>query len=626
MKSMRFIKLNRDKTPKEKLNISYDYEEVAMLPDIGVLIQEPYVVLDIDDNNEYLKLKELIIEKGVKCNIMKTTRGGHFWFKSTTSITNNVNIKTPLGVTVDIRSWGKLCYTKVKQDNKFRVWHKPLYDFEELDELPFWLKPIQHKVNLVDLRDGDGRNDTLYKYIIILMNYLSIDEIKYTFDLINDYILKDRLNYKELETILRDESFINVKPMFFEKNRFLFDRFAIWLNRQYSIYRRDTRLFIYNDKYHVSDMIMLEKLMIDHIPTLSRKQRMEVLDYLRLIVLEAPDPYQYHITVDNGVIDFRTGKLEKHSPHYFTPNILNVKYNPDIEECKVVDDFMDRITEGNKDIERLIYEMVGYSMMQSARFQKSFILYGDGSNGKSTFLEMLINILGDSNVSNLSIRETTHNFKLSDITDKLANIADDLDDQYITDSSVFKKLVTGEEILVDKKHNQPYTIKNVATMIFATNNLPNMADKSHGMLRRLCLVPFNAYITQSDPHFDPFIIDKLITEEAKSYVLNKALVGLRSVYRNQGFTEPTVVKDLMDEYYREVNNVIRYLEHIEENIEDKITKDLFRDYQLWCADVGETAYKVRRFNTEIRKRGYETIQKRVSGFVETVWVDKSQVM
>ena len=78
------------KTPKEKLDKSYQYETVELYADLGVLVQEPFVVFDVDDKNQFLKLKEIIKDKKIKCNIMKTTRGGHFWFKSNKPLANNV--------------------------------------------------------------------------------------------------------------------------------------------------------------------------------------------------------------------------------------------------------------------------------------------------------------------------------------------------------------------------------------------------------------------------------------------------------------------------------------------------------------------------------------------------------
>lgn len=620
LKDMKFIKLNRDKTPKEKLDKSYSYSTVQYYADLGVLIQEPFVVFDVDDHDEFLKLKEIILDKKVKCNIMKSTRGGHFWFKSPKPLSNNIKIKTPIGISVDVRSYGKLCYTKVKQEQEWREWLTD-FDFEELDEVPFWLQPINHSFELVGLKQGDGRNDKLFSYIITLVNYMTKEKVRETFYIINDYILGDKLNYKELETILRDESFDNVRPNFFDKNKFLFDKYAKWLCNNYNILRRDKLLYVYNENHYTSDSSIIERLALKHIPNLNRNQRNEVLDYLRLVAPEIPEISYYYIICKNCIVDVRDRKQYDYSKDFFIPTLINATYDPKIKKCEVVDKFMSRVCCGDKEVESLIYEMIGYCLIPTSKFQKSFILFGDGSNGKSTLLDVIISLLGDYNVSSLSFKEINHNFKLAEITDKLANIGDDISDEYITDSSIFKKLVTGEEITVEKKHEQPYKIRNTATIIFATNNLPNMQDKSNGMVRRLCIIPFNAVISKDQPDFDPFIIDKLTTDEAKSYILNKALLGLERVFVNQGFTIPKIVDEVMEDYYREVNNVIRYLDYIDdEKLIGKISKDAYNDYAFWCANQNESAYKLRRFNTEIRKRtSLKLVQKKKNGDVLQVW-------
>ena len=620
LKDMQFIKLNRDKTPKERLDKSYSYSTVQYYADLGVLIQEPFVVFDVDDKDEFLKLKEIILDKKVKCNIMKSTRGGHFWFRSSKPLTNNIKIKTPIGITIDVRSYGKLCYTKVKQEQEWREWLTD-FDFDELDEVPFWLQPINHSFELVGLKQGDGRNDKLYSYIITLVNYMTKEKVRETFYIINDYILGDKLDYKELETILRDEAFDNVRPNFFDKSRFLFDKYAKWLCNNYSIMRRDKLLYVYDNNHYCSDSTIIERLALKHIPSLNRNQRNEVLDYLRLIAPEIPDISYYYIICKNCIVDIRDRKAYPYSKDFFIPTLINATYNPKLKKNDFVDKFMSRVCCGDKEIEDLIYEMIGYCLIPTSKFQKSFILFGDGSNGKSTLLDVIIEILGDYNVSSLSLKEINHTFKLAEITDKLANIGDDISDEYITDSSIFKKLVTGEEITVEKKHEQPYKIRNTATIIFATNNLPNMQDKSNGMVRRLCIIPFNAIISKNDPDFDPFILDKLKEEDNKSYILNKALLGIERVFVNQGFTTPKSVEELMEDYYREVNNVIRYLDYTDiDKIIGKVARDVYNDYVFWCANQSETAYKLRRFNTEIRKRtGLKLIQKKKNGDVLQVW-------
>lgn len=67
------------------------------------------------------------------------------------------------------------------------------------------------------------------------------------------------------------------------------------------------------------------------------------------------------------------------------------------------------------------------------------MLYGpNGSNGKSTLLNMITRLLGRENASFLSLQDTAERFRLIEVYGKAANIGDDIPNSYLPDSSVFK--------------------------------------------------------------------------------------------------------------------------------------------------------------------------------------------
>ena len=163
----KFIILNENKTPKHSLDEFKSYNEVKDLDNLGILVEQPYVVLDVDDNFEFTVLNKIIKKEKVKCRVMKTTRGGHFWFKSIEPLKNHVHVNTPLSITVDVRSYGKKSLIKVKQQGEWREW---LQWDEEVDYLPFWLRPMNHEHHFINSKEGDGRNNELFSYIITLTN------------------------------------------------------------------------------------------------------------------------------------------------------------------------------------------------------------------------------------------------------------------------------------------------------------------------------------------------------------------------------------------------------------------------------------------------------------------------
>ena len=92
----KFIILDENKTPKHSLDEYKSYTDVKNIANLGILVDEPYVILDVDDTFEYSILKKIIKKEKINCRIMKTTRGGHFWFKSSEPIKNYVHANTPI--------------------------------------------------------------------------------------------------------------------------------------------------------------------------------------------------------------------------------------------------------------------------------------------------------------------------------------------------------------------------------------------------------------------------------------------------------------------------------------------------------------------------------------------------
>ena len=615
LKKSKFVRLDKKGEPIDKLSNPKSYDEVKDTDDIGLLIDQNYVVLDFDSLDHFTTAVKIVEHTKLNTRIMKSDRGGHIWFKSDTPLKNNVNINTPLTLHVDIRSFGKLSYVKIKRSGTWREWTK--FD-ESVDYIPDYFMPIKHSTELFRMKSSDGRNSALFSYIITLTtNGMSRDSIKETFNLINEFIFEDKLNQNELDTILRDDAFSNLRPAFFDKNTFLHNIFGNYLMSNHDIYSYHGRLYMYNDGWYTQDSSIIESKMIEYIPTLTQRQRKEVLSYMILVADPLPPVNPYIITCENGAVDIRTGTIKPHSPENFSRNKIPTVFDPSAYD-ETVDKTLDKIASYDPQIRKLIEEMIGYSLIPIAKFQKAIILYGSGANGKSTLFDMIIELIGDINISSLSIQELNHNFKLSEITNKLVNIGDDVSDMYIEDSSIFKKLVTGDEVTVDKKHEQPFKLKNYATLMFSMNNLPQFKDKSDGLMRRLIIVPLENKFSITDPDYDPFILDKLTSRIAKSYLLNIAIEGVVRLFAQNKFTDSDRVEQILNDYQLENNNVLAFLE--DNTIEDTSTQDVYNNYVWWCAQTGVSQYKIRKFNSEIRKHsGYDTKNARINGKTQQIW-------
>jgi putative DNA primase/helicase len=124
---------------------------------------------------------------------------------------------------------------------------------------------------------------------------------------------------------------------------------------------------------------------------------------------------------------------------------------------------------------------------------------------------MVGNLLGEDNTANLDLCEIGDKFLTAELTGKLANIGDDINDEWISNTAVFKKVVSGDTVTAQKKSKDPFKLRSYAKFFFSANSLPRIGrgKDSSAVLDRLVIIPFYATFSKKDADYDPFIKYKL---------------------------------------------------------------------------------------------------------------------
>lgn len=623
-----YIIIDEHKTPKHSLDHPKPYDEVKDEENLAILVDEPYVVLDIDSEEHFNCLCEIVKDYGIRTRIMKTNRGGHFWFKSIEPLTNNIDINTPITLRTDIKSWGKKSMVTIKLKGEWRQWIK---NDDIVDEIPYWLKPIKWKKDLYGLKDGDGRDAGLFSCIIPLMQRgLNKQQIQYIFNIINSYVFAEPLKQREITKMFDNNKVFEQKEIGFYNGRtFQHNIFVDWLLENYQYGKYNNNLYTYhNGKYYEDDeknsKIKLD--MITKLPALKTKDQNEAYQNLKLRLPESqPNEFPLIVNFRNGLYDLDKDCYLSHTPGVFSLNQLNCIYNPDAK-CEDVDKLLDNVSCNNKGIRTLLEEMLGYILIGDCRFQRSFILLGEGSNGKSVFLDMITSWLGSENCSSLALEDLSDRFRPSQLVGKMVNIGDDSGADLLKNTAIFKKLVTGDPLTLEFKHGQPFSYANRAKMIFSANNLPPSSDKSNGFMRRMTIIPFLAKFSPNDSNYDPMIKDKITTEDAKSYILNIAIKAAQKLIRNKKFTIPDAVTEELNKYEESNNNVLSYLNEVPSIYEMDVSKT-YANYCLYCVRNNTSPYKVNKFIEEIMRHNDKItidVQITETGKIRT-WKRKEQV-
>lgn len=597
---MQYIILD-GKTPTHKFKDGIGaktWAEVKHEDNVAVIVPPGYVVYDFDTESDAEIMLKIVDGLGIKTRVMQTTRGIHCWFKSPEEDPKNfIKNRLAVGIYSDRKAGGRNAYVKIIQDGRPRKWIRKDVKFDEVDVAPRWLTSVSApsgKFAFKEMTDGSGRNQELFNYIVYLQTKgFSREEIRNTIEIINDYVFTDPLDAHEIATICRDEAFksddvIAEQIAQAEKRTgFSHNEFGDQLIALFKIIEVNGTLYVYDDGYYQADDKIIENKMIELYPSILQRQRSEVLAYIKIkthVIASDLRVNPYILNLKNTRLDIRDGTCLEFNADAIEFDRIPVVYDPSAY-CADLDKMLNRVFCADREVINLFEEMLGSVLIKHARYQKAFLFYGGGSNGKSTILDLIKTFLGPRNYSAIALEKVTDRFTTAELENKLANIGDDVDSVTIKDTGTLKKLFAGNAVLVEKKGERPYTIEPYATHIYSANQIPRSFDKSEGFYRRWLLIPFNAQFTSDDEDYDPMIADKITTPEALSYLLNVGIRGAQRLIRQGKFTEPASVRDALEVYKVENSTVLTWIDSeslTEDYFLDRPRDALYYDFVDWC--------------------------------------------
>ena len=469
----------------------------------------------------------------------------------------------------------------------YRMWmYVDVYHLTFLRMFVLWFLGTLTLVMLGTILSIYKKKFPLFRYIMPLQSAgFTKDEIRETLRIVNEYIFDEPLSKSEFDTITRDEAFeTNLVPSFYAGKVFLFDEFAKYLVREYHIKRINGALHIYKDGVYVHGYREIERAMIELIPSLAKAKRNEVLDYIEVFVGSESSQADAHLVAfKNGILNVITEELVGFSPDIVITNRIPWDYKPNAK-CELVDKSLDKLACGDSAIRALLEECAGYCFYRRNELRKAFIFTGEKANGKSTYIAMISKMLGEENVSSLDFKELGDRFSTETMFRKLANLGDDIDDEFISSSAMFKKLVSGERIKAEKKGQDPFFFVPYVKFIFSANNLPRLRDRTGAVIDRLVVIPFNAKFTKDDPHYRPFIKYELGQQDAIERLIVLGIRGLRRVLEANAFTISSAVEKEIREY-DELNNPIQlfFRELNEEDLCRETVAHWYEEYLGFCA-------------------------------------------
>lgn len=597
-------------------------KEANKLNEYAGILSEDTILIDIDDFNQSEILMDIVDDLQLNCRVYATTRGKHFLFKNSKNLISKCYTHTKLacGIEADIKVGSRNSYSILKFNGKEREIIYDIFDDEEYAEVPKFLYPIKSSIDFLNLGEGDGRNQSLFNYILTLQsNDFNKSQVRECLTLINKYVLPESLTDKELEIIMRDEAF--KKESFFVGNAFLHDKFATYLMNNACIRKINNQLHVYRDGVYIKGKSYIEQEMIKRISRLKVSHRTEVLKYLELIVPEAKISSANLIAFNNGIYDITRNVLLPFDSDIVITNKIPWDFNPNAYS-EIADKTLNKLACFDDSVRCLLEECIGYCFYRRNELRKSFMLVGDKKNGKSTFLDMVYNLLGEDNVATLDLNEIGDKFLTAELNGTLANIGDDIDDKYVGRTGVLKKVISGSKVQAQKKGQDPFKLKPYSKFLFSANEIPRFKDKTGAVLDRLVIIPFKAIFTKQDPDFDPYIKYKLEKAEVMEYLILIGIEGLKRILENNCFTTTAEIEQELKEFNEQNNPIQLFFDELtEDDIVNKVAKDVYTRYSLWCTESGLKELGYLEFTKMVKKTfNVEITPRKINGTSVRIYI------
>ena len=405
---------------------------------------------------------------------------------------------------------------------------------------------------------------------------------------LNDFLSEMGIE-KEILEFNKDkiEKFVNEVNTKINVNSYYIAKMLVEENK---LIKLDNLIYAYNGRcYQCLTNTDIENLIHEVNKNLSEKQRKEIL---KKVYFEAPKKEKdlEFISVKNGLININDDNitLYEHTSDIVTTFYIDYKYNPNADYTDIMGYLNDLVCDDTSQL-KILLEFLGYCLYPDCFLRKALVVKGDHRNGKSKFLEVLKYFFGADNCCNLDIQDIVSRFGLFGIMNKSINLGDDISGQYIGDDSKFKKVIAGNDILLEQKGKDAFTYKPYAKHIFSCNSMPRFDDKTGAIKDRLIFIIFSNVYSVENGNLRPNIVKEMTSNENMEALLILALENLKEILKNNRFSYSHKSESCLNEFDKDNNPILYFIEEAQENswIGEKVFNNMpvaeaYENYKNFC--------------------------------------------
>jgi putative DNA primase/helicase len=336
---------------------------------------------------------------------------------------------------------------------------------------------------------------------------------------------------------------------------------------------------------------------------------------LRLARCEPPIPIlpdvldrdPWFLNCPNGTIELKTGALREHRQSDFITKLCPVRFVREAN-CPIWLSYLDVIFEKHYELIDFIQRFCGYILTGDVSEQVLPIFYGVGANGKSTFVNAILNMLGgDYSIKSppdflVRKKQDSHPTEIADLYGKRLIAAIETDEGRRLAESLVKELTGGDRIRARRMREDFWEFAPTHKVILACNHKPEVRGTDHAIWRRIRLVPFKVIIPREKQ-------DKRLPEKLKAELPGILAWCVRGCldWQRDGLGYPPDVEKATESYRSDQDALGTFL--LERCVTGPAFKaragEIYDAYKRHCETAGEYALTQRRFGAQLSERGFE---------------------
>lgn len=339
---------------------------------------------------------------------------------------------------------------------------------------------------------------------------------------------------------------------------------------------------------------------------------------------------KYKIAVGNGIYNGLVRKLEPFTPKYTILTKIETNYNPNAEQPDLGHGFsfqqmVNQLADGNRARTTLLKQICKSIITGVSTSAALFIFLGKGGDGKSTFFQLLENVIGSQNTAHVNFSEINSDDKLLETMGKKLVVGLDNDTNiYIRKTAKLKSMAAHEAVTYSRKYLSAISVPFTATIVQLCNDMPRFSETGTSMRRRL--VTFKAEHSYTLTGTENNDVSKYIqNREFLEYVLKEILDFPYMLNYND--VDRQITNDTLDEE----DTIGQFIDDMDQiHLFDGVNKmiplpHLYAAYLDWSAANQQSSrpYSTRAFSAKIIDplfdRGYtrQTIPVRLRTIIDS---------